>query len=211
VAYSAIAYAAYFAGPRDPTGDPLYRYGTAIAGGIVFAFLLGLAAAIAGARNGPARKLLALRRPNSWKLAAGLGAIVLLGTYALAGILGVVLGLDPGAEQGLLPSEWRPERAAQYAVNFIVIATFVPVVEELLFRGVGYSLLRPFGAPVAIVGSAIAFAAAHGLVEAFPLLAAFAVGLAYIRERTGSVYPCIVLHGLFNGIAMLAVFVQAAT
>jgi uncharacterized protein len=207
-AYAVVAYAAYFAGPRETPGEPLYRYETAITGAVVFVLLLGLALAIAGARDGPTGQLLGLRRPTSWRLAAGLGALVLVGTYALAGVLGGVLGLDPGGEQGLLPSEWRPERAPQYAANFVLIATFVPVVEEFLFRGVGYSLLRPFGRLFAIVASAIAFAAAHGLVEAFPLLAAFALGLAYIRERTRSVYPCIALHGLFNGIAMLAVFLR---
>jgi membrane protease YdiL (CAAX protease family) len=210
-AYSAVAYAAYFAGPREMPGEPLYRYETAITGAVVFVFLLGLALAIAGAGGGPARRLLGLRRPSSWKLAAGLGLVVLLATYALAGILGGVLGLDPGAEQGLLPERWRPERAPQYAANFLLIVLFVPVVEEFLFRGVGYSLLRPFGRWFAIIASAITFAAAHGLVEAFPLLAAFAVGLALLRERSGSVYPCIVLHGLFNGIAMLAVFARPPT
>lgn len=211
LAYAAVAYAAYFTGPDGTLDDPLYRYETAISGAVVFVFLLALALAIAGARAGPARELLGLRRPTSWKLAGGLALLVLLATYALAGILSQVLGLDPGTEQGLLPSEWRPERAAQYAANFVLIVTFVPVVEELLFRGVGFSLLRPFGAAFAIVASAVAFAAAHGLVEAFPLLAAFALGLAFIRERTGSVLPCILLHGLFNGIAMLAVFAQEST
>jgi uncharacterized protein len=211
LAYSAVAYAAYFAGPRETPGEPLYRYETAVTGAVVFLFLLGLALAIAGAGGGPARRLLALRRPSSWKLAGGLALLVLLGTYVLAGVLSQILDLDPGAEQGLLPREWRPERAPQYAANFLLIATFVPVVEEFLFRGVGYSLLRPFGRWFAIGASAVAFAAAHGLVEAFPLLAAFAVGLAWIRERTGSVYPCILLHGLFNAIAMLAVFVRPPT
>jgi uncharacterized protein len=205
--WALVAYSVYFSGPRELPDEPLYRYGTAIQGAIVFTFLLGLAFAIAGAGGGPARRLLGLRRPRSWKVAGGLAILVLVATYALAFVLARVLGLDPGAEQGLLPREWRPDRAAQYAANFALIAAFAPVVEELLFRGLGYSLLRPFGRAAALLGTGVAFAAAHGLVEAFPLLALFGVGLAWIRERTGSVLPCIVLHGLFNAIAMLAVFV----
>ncbi len=204
--YASAAYAAYFLDSDEVSGEPLYRYETAVQGAIVFAVLLVLALAIAWGWGGPGRRLLALRRPSSWKRAAGLGLLVFVVVYSLAYVLSEVLGLDPGQEQGLLPTRWRPERATQYAANFVLIATFVPVVEELLFRGLGYSLLRPFGRATAVVVTGVAFAAAHGLVEAFPLLAAFGIGLAVIRDRTGSVFPCIVLHGLFNAIAMLAVF-----
>ena len=206
--WSAAAYYAYFAPDRGAPGEPLYRFSTAVAGLVTFGVLLAIALTIAFARNGPARELLAWRRPSSWKLAAGLSILVLVAVYVTAALLSQVVGLDPGGEQGLLPREWRPDRLRQYAANFLVIAVFAPLVEELLFRGLGYSLLRPFGRPLAIVAVGAAFAAAHGLVEAFPLLALFGVGLAWIRERTGSVLPCIVLHGLFNAIAMLAVFAR---
>ena len=79
-----------------------------------------------------------------------------------------------------------------------------PVVEELLFRGEGVALLLPFGAPVAVVGSALAFALAHGLIVGLPVLFAFGVGLAVLRLRTGSVFPGMALHALFNAIAMIA-------
>ncbi len=207
--HALLAYAAYFAGPRDTPDEPLYRYETAIQGGVVFAVLLALALLIASAGGGPARSLLALRPPRSWKLAGGLALLVLVATYVVALVLSQVLGLDPGREQGLLPREWQPDRAPQYAANFVLIALFAPVVEELLFRGLGYSLLRPFGRLFAIVAVGVAFAAAHGLVEAFPLLAIFGAGLAWIRERTGSVLPCIALHSLFNGLAMLAAVLAA--
>ncbi len=31
----------------------------------------------------------------------------------------------------------------------------------------------------------------------------FGAGLAFIRERTGSVYPPMVVHGLFNAVALI--------
>jgi uncharacterized protein len=205
--FGAVAYYDYFYGPERVPGDALYLYETAVAGTLVFAVMLGLTLVIAAAGGGPARALLALRGPTSWWRAGGLALLVLAGAYALALVLGQA-GLDPGREQGLLPQEWRPERARQYAANFLMITTLVPVVEELLFRGLGYSLLRPLGRGFAVVAVGIAFAAAHGLVEAFPLLAVLGMGLAVIRERTRSVLPCIALHGLFNAIAMLAVFAR---
>ena len=128
----------------------------------------------------------------------------------MAGVLAVVYlagaamepFLDPGEEQGLTPDEWDASRANAFFANAIVIVVIAPIVEELIFRGAGFGLLRRFGATIAILVTAFAFAAIHGLFEAFPLLFLFGAGLAWLRERTGSVYPCIVLHGAFNGIAL---------
>ena len=120
-------------------------------------------------------------------------------------ILGVVLDpfLHPGEEQGLVPEEWDPQEAAPFAANLGATTLVVPVVEELTFRGAGYSLLAlRYGKGVAIVGTGILFGAAHGLVLALPLLVAFGVALAWLRSRTGSVVPGIVLHGVFNGLAV---------
>jgi membrane protease YdiL (CAAX protease family) len=49
----------------------------------------------------------------------------------------------------------------------------------------------------------LAFGFYHGLVNAFPILAAFGIGLAYLRARTGSVYPGMVAHATFNAIALI--------
>ena len=98
---------------------------------------------------------------------------------------------------------WRPERATQFAANFVVFSLVGPTVEELTFRGLGYSLLERFGRPTAIVVVAIAFGLAHGLVIGFPILAAFGGALAYLRARTGSLFPGILLHASFNLIALL--------
>ena len=77
-----------------------------------------------------------------------------------------------------------------------------PVLEELTFRGLGFSLLQPLGATGAILLVGISFGIWHGLVEALPLLAAFGAGLAYLRSRVDSVYPGMVVHGLFNAVSL---------
>ncbi len=78
-----------------------------------------------------------------------------------------------------------------------------PIVEELTFRGAGYTLLERYGRPLAIVAVGLLFGLAHGLVDALPLLAAFGMGLAYLRARTASVYPGMLLHALFNGVTLI--------
>ena len=66
----------------------------------------------------------------------------------------------------------------------MVIAGLAPVVEELTYRGLGFSLLRPYGMASAIIGVGLAFGLAHGLIEALPILSLFGIGLAWLRERT---------------------------
>ena len=83
-----------------------------------------------------------------------------------------------------------------------MIVVVAPIVEELTFRGLGYSLLVRYGKWAAIVLTGLAFGLAHGLVEALPFLAAFGMGLAYLRSRVRSVYPGMIVHGLFNAVAL---------
>ena len=59
---------------------------------------------------------------------------------------------------------------------------------------------RLFGFFVAI---GVLFGLAHGLVEALPILVALGIGLAYLRARTDSLYPCVIVHGAFNAIALV--------
>jgi len=79
----------------------------------------------------------------------------------------------------------------------------VPFVEELTFRGLGFSLLARFGRAPAILLVGILFGLAHGLVLSLPVIVAFGCILAWVRSRTRSVFPGMLLHGLFNLIALV--------
>ena len=195
-AYAVLSYASRLAGGKPPP-DVLYEYGTAAAGLVQGGFVLGVVLLISRPWS---RDLLALRRPTSWGVAAGLGLAVLVGVLVAGSLLEVVL--DPGSEQGLVPTGWDEERAGAFAANFVVVAGLAPVVEELLFRGLGFSLLQRYGTPVTVVVVGVAFGLAHGLVEGLPLLAAMGMGLAYLRSRTRSVLPCIALHAVFNALVL---------
>ncbi|MBA3331778.1 MAG: CPBP family intramembrane metalloprotease [Actinobacteria bacterium] len=197
---AALGYAARLSGDGTPARDFLYTWTAFVGGAIQFGIMLAIVLALAA--GGPVRELLGLGRPRSWKVAAALIVGILVGTLALGAALDPFL--QAGKEQGLTPEGWDPERAAPFVANFVLVAGFVPIAEELTFRGIGYSLLGRFGTAVAVAGTAVLFGLAHGLVEALPILVAFGLGLAWLRRTTDSVVPCIVLHGIFNGIALLA-------
>lgn len=181
------------------TSDFFYRWDSFVGGVVQMAVMAGVLYWIV--HSGPARQLLALRRPRSWPRAAGAMIVVFIAILALGSALNPLL--HPGEEQGLVPERWRPEAAAPFGANLALTALFTPVVEELVFRGAGYSLLARYGRGVAILGTGILFGVAHGLVLALPILVAFGIGLAWLRSRSGSVYPGMILHGTFNGTAVL--------
>jgi uncharacterized protein len=197
VIFATLSYSLRFTEGKPPK-DLLYRWATVESGLIQFAVIGLIVYGIAGLGN--RRELLALRRPTSWWRALAIGVGIAIGMVILSGLLGPLL--HPGREQGVTPDVWRPDHAAEYVANGVVICIVAPFVEELAFRGLGYSLLVRYGKWTAIVLVGVAFGLAHGLVEAFPFLAALGAGLAYLRSRVDSVIPGMIVHGLFNAVAL---------
>jgi membrane protease YdiL (CAAX protease family) len=180
-----------------PPEDAAYKYSTAAGGVVQYAIILAVVLAI----TRPHWHLLALRRPSSYRRVLSAALVAFVAVYVTSGIVSAYS--DPGKEQGLTPSEWDPQRATPFVINFIVFVAVAPAVEELTFRGLGYSLLAPLGSLTAILWIGVAFGLAHGLVEGLPILIVFGAGLAFIRSRTDSVYPCMAVHAAFNAIALI--------
>ncbi|MGI9113234.1 MAG: CPBP family intramembrane glutamic endopeptidase [Gaiellaceae bacterium] len=149
--------------------------------------------------GGLLRDVLALRRPSSWKRAAGIGVLVAVSSLFVLIAFDSLLG---AGEAQRLAAGWDPTRASAFAVNAALIILVGPVVEELTFRGLGFALLERFGHGWAIALTAAAFALSHGLIALLPASAVFGAGLAYLRSRTRSVYPGIVLHVVFNALGV---------
>lgn len=196
-AVSALEYSARFSGAATKnTRDEVYSY-SAFANGLIFyGLIFGVVLAIAFDRT----DLFSLHRPARRATALAIG--VLIATY-LCELVVVALPIrDPSKEQGLTPTHWEPSHAGAFAANVVLFTVVAPVIEELTFRGVGQSLLRFTGRWPSILLVGIAFGLWHGLVEALLVLIPFGVGLAYLRDRTRSVVPGMVVHALFNGAAL---------
>jgi membrane protease YdiL (CAAX protease family) len=190
---------AYLGRATEGKPDPqiLYRWSTAVGGvvqdGIILLFVLGLSS-----RD---RDLLALRRPRSIGRALRLGAATFAGIYVFEILYGALT--HAGSEQGLTPAHWEPAHASAYIVNGLVICTVIPFVEELTFRGLGYSLLARFGRWPAIVIIGLLFGLAHGLIVSLPVIVVFGAALAWVRSETRSVYPGMAVHAAFNLVALV--------
>jgi hypothetical protein len=198
---AAINYAGRFSGGHSSNNNEVYMYSAFAGGLVVYLVWLGAVLWIASGRW----ELLALRRPASVARAARLAVTAIVAIYVLEAIVSVIpLPESPGKEQGLAPTHWEPTHAGAFAANVVLFAVVAPVVEELTFRGVGQSLLAFIGRWPSIVVVGVAFGLAHGLVEALLVLVPFGIALAWLRNRTDSVYPGMVVHALFNGVALAA-------
>ena len=201
-AMAVLAYSSRLTEGKPPR-DSLYQYGVAASGLVLYVIVLGLVLWIA---RGLPREQLGLRRPVSWWRALGLVvALILL-------VLGVEAVLEPllhaTREQGLEPPRWEPARATPFALNGVVIVLVAPFVEELTFRGLGFGLLLRYGAAVAIIVTAAFFAGAHGLIDGFPALFVFGLAVGILRWRTRSVFPGMLFHACFNGVALATTFIR---
>jgi len=182
-----------------PPDDAVYRYETGVGGIvqalIVLALLYWLSVGLSR------REFFALRPPDSWFRALGLafGALVTIffGAYAIVSAVGA------GDEQNLTPEGWDGDRAGAYALSFVAIVLAGPLAEELLYRGAGVSLLRPYGAATAIIVTAALFGLAHGLILSLGAFILFGLVTALLRIHTGSIYPPLAVHMAFNTLGMI--------
>lgn len=88
--------------------------------------------------------------------------------------------------------------------SLLVIVLIAPVVEELLLRGIVLrGFLGRYRPGTAIALSALIFAVMH--LNPYQLASALVIGLVlgWVFYRTGSLWPCIFGHALFNGQAFI--------
>jgi membrane protease YdiL (CAAX protease family) len=200
-----------------------------------------------GSRAGYSLGALGLRRPGIGAFAgAALGVLVGLGALVVSVAVNLVtmrvldsLGLpsENTAQEPLLRGlgEWvSGAPAVAIPAAFLVVAAFVPAVEELVFRGAIFGGLYRLGlrlqgrrpriggekgevspradwiplVPSALLSSAL-FATLHFSPPILPALFLFALALSYLYWRTGSILPCIFAHATFNAFPVLIITITS--
>jgi membrane protease YdiL (CAAX protease family) len=187
------------------SSQSIYTYSLFAGGLLTYALWLGLVALICVNRV----DLFAFRRPADWRNALKLAALAAVFIVVIDVVVPLLpLPQTPGQEQSMTPTRWEPAHAGALAANFVLIAVVAPFAEELIFRGAGQSLLRIFGRIPSIVLVGLAFGADHGLLEGLLVLVPFGMALAWLRDRTESTFPGMLVHALFNGAALALIVVS---
>ncbi len=145
-----------------------------------------------------------------WPLAAAAAAQVGVVAYQL--VL-TAIGADAAAPtQEDLDQLFRIR--AVLPLTGIATLLMAPLAEEIFFRGFVFAgLVRPFGLLGAMASSGLLFGAFHitsvetvGLVLPFGLIGML---FAWIYYRTGSLWPSIATHLLFNSVSFIALAAAA--
>lgn len=201
-AWVVLSVAAFFvAGVPGPNGENTLPVLAAAA----VSFLLAVAIALAvRVRWLPALGI----RATSWRwLLAGAGTGVL--TRVLT--FGLVFGYQALTGDQSNPQDYLVGTAVGGGIGLVLLlllgAGLTPVAEELFFRGVLFGALRRYGVWVAVIASALLFGLAHGVNVVLPVAVVLGALSALLYERSGSIWPSMVAHGVHNalGFALAAV------
>jgi membrane protease YdiL (CAAX protease family) len=129
---------------------------------------------------------------------------MVLPLVALAGWLIERLWSQPSGSNPLLElvlTTGDPLALACLAITAVVVA---PLFEETLFRGVLLPVLtRHWGAAAGVGLSALIFGLAHLSLGELTPLTLLGLALGWLRLRHGRLGPCVLMHGLWNGLTFL--------
>jgi membrane protease YdiL (CAAX protease family) len=157
----------------------------------------------AGMAGRPLPAQFGLRRTNVWR-ALGWMAIGFTAFYVVTVVWVALIGVH--ADDTKLTDELGVDRStAALLASAVLVSVVAPMAEEFFFRGFFFGALRNWKGmwPAAII-TGLVFGAIHaGSADTalLPPLAFFGFVLCVVRERTGSLLPCIVLHCANNSIA----------
>jgi membrane protease YdiL (CAAX protease family) len=151
-------------------------------------------------------EFLGLKGPN-------LRRAMILGFAVVIVALPLILGLNEFFRQVITRFHGTPDTQptmqvlelsvslGQRIVFGITAMLLAPMVEEVLFRGILYRAIKQYGYPrLALFGTALLFGAIHLNWMTFFPLAALAVILALLYDRTNNLMAPIFAHSLFNAV-----------
>jgi membrane protease YdiL (CAAX protease family) len=163
-----------------------------------------------GRRMGPAFRAdlgLVVPRPGVLLAAALMAVAALLPVSQLAELS---LRLFPPGEEWIRQANADiPRSGPEVALAFAAAVLVVPLVEEILFRGLIQRWVASFLGPnQAVAYAAVLFALAH--LQPWLFLGLLGVGLVlgFVFRTTGSVVACAVAHALHNALS-LGIMLQA--
>ena len=147
-------------------------------------------------------------RRFQWVSALGMIVLLFLTFYFVNGFYQYVitvfhLNLQTNDQVILQQSKEAPLTTYATLIASVLVA---PICEETFFRSFVFAgFLNRMPVAVAILLSSLLFAIAHADLGSFAVLFFIGLALAFVRWRTRSIWPGILLHLLNNGIGALVI------
>jgi membrane protease YdiL (CAAX protease family) len=125
----------------------------------------------------------------------------------------VVEGFFPYPDAVLVARAERllPPSSAERVGLFVLVAGFVPLIEELFFRGALFGILsRALAETSTLLVTSLCFTLSHAEPRSWPALSLVALVLGGLRAASGSLLPGILLHAGFNATTLAMIFAHPA-
>ena len=139
---------------------------------------------------------------KDWKLIIGLSLLLLIGAVILMSLTSLI---GNSYENSKTEAIQKNLAIHTIIIAFISAAIISPVYEEIFYRGFLYRWLRTrFGLIAALILSSLIFTIVHiPTYNVMPVNFLSGVIFAWAYERTSSVWPPVIIHGLTNGLMVL--------
>jgi membrane protease YdiL (CAAX protease family) len=195
---------------QSPGSATTLSVAAAVLEGVAFissAYLLGLR------RRHLSWQAVGVRSPTRiwWQSSLWIGLLAIPISGFIASLIQQVLGLPQVNPQ---ISFLAPEGFSWFgAIGMFLFGGIIdPFAEELVFRGVLYQWLRDrFGMWPGILVSALIFGLAHGDIAVGGAAAVLGVVLAWVYEKSHSIWPPVIIHAINNGVKIVLLFGMLAT
>lgn len=116
-------------------------------------------------------------------------------------------GIEFYSYEDALSKSGLPANGLEFIVYAVRSALIPALVEEYAFRGVVMGGLLKYGEGFAIAMTSVVFGLMHGNFTQVPFAIIAGVALGFVRVKTGSMWPSMILHFLNNFISVLYSYV----
>jgi len=150
-------------------------------------------------------KEVGLQRPTKpyWRPMIGWTVVLIITSICVAMIIDLFFNI--GNENSKTESLQTRLSIINIVIAFVSAAIISPVYEEIFYRGFLYRWFRSkYGVITGILVSSFIFTLVHiPTFNSLPFNFLSGLVFAWTYEKTGSIYPAMIIHGLFNGLAVM--------
>ncbi|MGP4074773.1 lysostaphin resistance A-like protein [Halobacillus sp. K22] len=140
---------------------------------------------------------------NYWKAIVGWTIGLILISIGIVIATEILIGVGP--ENSKTDSLQSKMNLLNFLIGFVSAAIISPLYEEIFYRGFLYRFLRSkYGIPISMIGSSFIFMIVHiPTFNTLPINFVSGLVFAWTYEKTASIVPAIIIHGIFNGLAII--------
>ncbi|QHS23711.1 CPBP family intramembrane metalloprotease [Virgibacillus sp. MSP4-1] len=138
-----------------------------------------------------------------WRAIVGWTVVLIGVSIAMLVLMEMLLGV--GSDNSKTDSLQSRMTLLHFLIGFVSAAIISPLYEEIFYRGFLYRFIRSkYGILAGLLCSSFIFMIVHiPTFNTLPITFVSGLVFAWTYEKSGSIIPAMIIHGSFNGIAII--------